>query len=157
MIFNTIMEWLRKTQTRLRTHKLHPISHTIRQATGCPSRVFGQYCRPHNGSALYVEGLLAKRWTDDCLITWTLDILSLWSLTWNRNKCPGFCTFPLEFGGVSDLHTHQNRRLVCQNHNNLSIKTTVLPRLCKHGKHVYEFHPYKSVRYISHAEHFISN
>ena len=46
-------------------------------------------------------------------ITWTPDILSLRSLTWNCNKCPCFCTFPLEFGGVSDLHTHQNRRAVC--------------------------------------------
>ena len=46
-------------------------------------------------------------------ITWTPDILPLRPLTWNRNKCPCFCTFPLEFGGVGDLHTHQNRRVVC--------------------------------------------
>ena len=31
------------------------------------------------------------------------------------------------------------------------------PRLHIHGKHVYTFHPYKSVWYLSHAEHFISN
>ena len=34
---------------------------------------------------------------------------------------------------------------------------TVRPRLRIHGKHVYTFHLYKSVWYISHAEHFISN
>ena len=28
------------------------------------------------------------------------------------------------FGGVGDLYTHQNRKVVCKNHNNLSIKTT---------------------------------
>ena len=90
-------------------------------------------------------------------VTWTPDILRLWPLTCNRNKCPCFCTFPLEFGGVGDLHTHQNRRVVCWNHNDLSIKTTVRPRLCIQGKHVFKFHPFKSVWYISHAEHFISN
>ena len=65
--------------------------------------------------------------------------------------------FPLEFGGVGDLHTHQKRRVLCKNHNNSSIKRAVHPRLHIHGKHVYIFHPYKSVWYISHAEHFISN
>ena len=45
----------------------------------------------------------------------------------------------------------------------LYVKTTIIyqlkwrPRLCIHGKHVYKWHPHKSVWYISHAEHFISN
>ena len=46
-------------------------------------------------------------------ITWTPNILPWRPLTWNRNKCPCFCAFPLEFGGVGDLHKHQNRRVAC--------------------------------------------
>ena len=34
-------------------------------------------------------------------------------LSWNRNKYPCFYIFPLEIGGVGDLHTHQNRRVLC--------------------------------------------
>ena len=29
-----------------------------------------------------------------------------WPLLWNRNKYPCFYIFPLEFGGVGDLHAH---------------------------------------------------
>ena len=46
---------------------------------------------------------------------------------------------------------------LCQNRNSSSTKTLVRPRLRIYGKHIYKFHPYKSVWYISHAEHFISN
>ena len=59
-------------------------------------------------------------------ITWTPDILPYRPLTWNRNKCPCFCTFPLEFGGVSDLHIHNRTE-------GLYVKTTIihqLKRLC---------------------------
>ena len=38
---------------------------------------------------------------------------SLVPLPWNRNKYLCFYIFPLEFGGVGDLHTHQNRRVLC--------------------------------------------
>ena len=43
------------------------------------------------------------------------------------------------------------------NRNNSSIKTPVCLTLHIHEKHFYKFHPYKSVWYVSHAEHFISN
>ena len=41
------------------------------------------------------------------VIKWTPDIFPWWPLSWNRNKYPCFYIFPLEFGGVGDLHTHQ--------------------------------------------------
>ena len=78
-------------------------------------------------------------------------------LPWNRNKYPCFYIFPLEFGGVGDLHKHQNRGVLCENRNNSSIKTPVRLTLRIHGKHVTKFQPYKSVWCISHAEHFITN
>ena len=60
--------------------------------------------------------------------------------------------------GASVISTHiRTEGLYVKTHNNLSIKTTVRPRLCIHGKHVYKFRPYKSVWFISHAEHFIPN
>ena len=68
-----------------------------------------------------------------------------------------FYIFPLEFGGIRDLHTQRNRRVLCEDCNNSSIETPVCPRLNIHGKHVYKLHPSKSICYISHAEHFTSN
>ena len=47
------------------------------------------------------------------IITSTPDILPQRPLTWNRNKYLWFYIFLLEFGGVGNLHTHQNRRVLC--------------------------------------------
>ena len=96
-------------------------------------------------------------WKDPPTKRWTSDIFPQRPLPWNRNTYPCFYIFPLEFVGVGDLRTHHNRRVICLNCNNPSIKTPVRPRLRIHGKHVYKFHPYKSAWYLSHAEHFILN
>ena len=34
-------------------------------------------------------------------------------LLWNRIKYPWFYIFPLEFGGASDIHKHQNSTILC--------------------------------------------
>ena len=68
MILNTIMEWLRKTQTDSEHTNYIPYLTLMGELQGVHPEFFAQYCPSHNRSALYLEGILAKRWPGDCLI-----------------------------------------------------------------------------------------
>ena len=64
------------------------------------------------------------------------------------------CVFTVR-KGFTALHTYGIVGVVWQNRNNSSVKKHMCPRLHIHGKQVYTFHPYKSVYYFYHADHFV--
>ena len=94
-------------------HKGHQIAKFIGPIWGPPGS-----CRPQMGPILapwiLLSGPILWNATDTTAYNkMNPGYFPLATSALKPNKYPYFYIFPLEFGGVGDLHTHQNRRVLC--------------------------------------------